>query len=403
VTGYQSDSAGFYGRLAPCETYEAVGDIGRFHPLPDDWYVVVADIRDSTPAIAAGRYKDVNMIGAACIVATLNAVPNVDIPFVFGGDGATLALPRALLQPITAILRQTRALAAAELGFDLRVGAVAVGDLRARGEDVLAAKLRVGDANYLAMFAGGGVALADRLIKDDFDGTAGYAIVAPAEGTPDLEGLSCRWEPLASMRGRMVNLLVRATAIDVAAAAQVYRDVVAALDEIMAADPLAGRPVRQENMRLRWPPRGLGLEAGLTRGGGSKLARLCRIGLQSFIQGLLERFDLSAGDYNAPVYRAELRQNTDYRRFDGTLRLVLDCSDEELHAITALLDRMHDAGTICYGLHTAGSALMTCVVFNLAEKRHLHFVDGVDGGFAVAAKGLKAQLAERSAGARGDS
>jgi hypothetical protein len=385
------DPRGYYATIEPCADFAAVGGLDHFHRLPDDWFIVISDIRDSTPAISAGRYKDVNMMGAACIVAALNAVSDFEIPFVFGGDGATMALPRSHLPTILEALQRTRALAARELDFEMRVGAVAVAELRKRGEDVLLAKLRISPNNFLAMFAGGGVEMADQLIKGDADGTAGFSIPARAEGSPDLEGLSCRWEPLNSTRGRMVSLLLRGNSKDLSACAEIYREALAGIREIMSADPLKGKPARAANMRFRWPPRGLAIEAGLTRGGETRLRRLAKLSLQSLIQWVLERFDLSAGGYDAPVYREEMRANTDYQRFDGTLRIIVDCSDSELQRITDLLDRMHRTNQVLYGLHVADSALMTCVLLNLTEGRHLHFVDGADGGFALAAKALKAQ------------
>jgi hypothetical protein len=382
---------GFYDAIEPCADFDAVGGLEHFHRLPDDWFIVISDIRDSTPAIYAGRYKDVNMIGAACIVAALNAASEFEIPFVFGGDGATLALPQSLLPTILETLQRTRALAARELNFDMRVGAVAVAELRKRGEDVLLAKLRISPNNFLAMFAGGGVELADQLIKADSDGKAGFSIPARAGGLPDLEGLSCRWEPLNSTRGRMVSLLLRGNSKDLSACAAIYREVLAGIREIMSADPLSGKPARAANMRFRWPPRGLAIEASLTRGEETRFRRLAKLGLQSLIQWVLERFDLSAGGYNAPVYRDEMRANTDYQRFDGTLRIIVDCSEAELQRVVAMLDRMHRANKVFYGLHVADSALMTCVLLNLAGGKHLHFVDGANGGFALAAKALKAQ------------
>ncbi|HBU76611.1 MAG TPA: hypothetical protein DEF18_00775 [Muricauda sp.] len=36
---------------------------------------------------------------------------------------------------------------------------------------------------------------------------------------------------------------------------------------------------------------------------------------------------------------------------------------------------------------------MTCMVFDRKD-RHLHFVDGASGGYALAAKQMKGQLAE---------
>ena len=39
---------------------------------------------------------------------------------------------------------------------------------------------------------------------------------------------------------------------------------------------------------------------------------------------------------------------------------------------------------------------MTCLVFDLERSEHVHFVDGAAGGFAMAAIGLKARLAQRA-------
>jgi hypothetical protein len=45
-----------------------------------------------TKAIAEGRYKAVNMAGAAVIAAVTNALEGREFPFVFGGDGASFAV-----------------------------------------------------------------------------------------------------------------------------------------------------------------------------------------------------------------------------------------------------------------------------------------------------------------------
>ncbi len=69
------------------------GDVAateRFAPVADDVMVGVSDVMASTEAIAAGRYKDVNLAGAAPISAMINALGRHDFPFVFGGDGAAM-------------------------------------------------------------------------------------------------------------------------------------------------------------------------------------------------------------------------------------------------------------------------------------------------------------------------
>ena len=67
-------------------------DPARYTPLPPDWSIGVADIVQSTKAIAENRYKAVNMAGAAVIAAVTNALGNREFPFVFGGDGASFAV-----------------------------------------------------------------------------------------------------------------------------------------------------------------------------------------------------------------------------------------------------------------------------------------------------------------------
>jgi hypothetical protein len=50
-----------------------------------------------------------------------------------------------------------------------------------------------------------------------------------------------------------------------------------------------------------------------------------------------------------------------------------------------------------YGLHVTDHALMTCLVFNYSGK-HLHFIDGADGGLFLAAKQFKERAAKMTAG-----
>jgi hypothetical protein len=83
---------GFYESLPILRDFTRVIDPALFAPLPDGWMVGVADVVQSTKAIAENRYKAVNMAGAAVIVAITNALGDRDFPFVFGGDGASFVV-----------------------------------------------------------------------------------------------------------------------------------------------------------------------------------------------------------------------------------------------------------------------------------------------------------------------
>ena len=86
-------SASFYSDLPIFREFMGVADGNNYHDVPDDWLVVVSDIKGSTKAIESGRYKEVNILGGSSIIAVLNCIKNVEIPFVFGGDGESFVIP----------------------------------------------------------------------------------------------------------------------------------------------------------------------------------------------------------------------------------------------------------------------------------------------------------------------
>jgi hypothetical protein len=78
-------------------------------------------------------------------------------------------------------------------------------------------------------------------------------------------------------------------------------------------------------------------------------------------------------------------------KFDESLKMVVDVSQAEKVKILNLLQRHFDSGEIFFGYHASPNALLTCFVRGPHE--HVHFVDAADGGYAMAAKMLKAQRA----------
>jgi hypothetical protein len=384
----------FIAQLPSFTRFADVADPGRFVPAPDDWRLYCCDVVNSTGAIEQGRYKTVNMVGAACIIAAINAAAGTVIAYVFGGDGATILAPHALAPAIDRALTRTRRLARDGFGLTLRVGAVTVAEIRARGADLGVALFELSPGNRCAMFNGGGAALADRLVKGDDDGA--YGLGEADEEPPDLDGLSCRWEPLAARHGHMVCMVASAVPEDPRIRARIYGDLITAIEQVLEPDIETARPVRADNMRFRWPPRGLWLETTATSGSRPRWVHTLALGIHSLFQAIAEWFDRKIGDYHAPVYRMELRANSDYRRFDDVLRLILDCTPAQRHAVEELLVAAHGRGDIVYGTHRSDAALMTCLLFDLKDSRHLHFIDGTDGGFTYAARAMKAQIAERA-------
>ncbi len=198
----------FYFDLKPFTEFSRVAELDNYSVAPDDWSVIIADVSGSTLAIEAGRYKQVNLIGAACINAVLNVTERGRIPYVFGGDGATLLVPPQDLERCQKVLLGVRQLAENRFNLSLRVGVIPVAAIHNDGRfRVLVGKYQLSPRNLLATFTGGGIDLAETWIKSD---PAFLLEQQPDNDAPDLSGLSCRWEPLTSRSGVMLSLLMRA-------------------------------------------------------------------------------------------------------------------------------------------------------------------------------------------------
>src|SRR5882724_7412067 len=114
----------FYHDLPALGSFAEAIETARHAPVPGDWWIVVADVIDSTRAIEAGAYKKVNTVGVACIAAVINVDRSVELPFVFGGDGATFAVPDALRERVIPALREAQRLSRESFDLLLRVGLV---------------------------------------------------------------------------------------------------------------------------------------------------------------------------------------------------------------------------------------------------------------------------------------
>lgn len=385
----------FFRNVPQFSQFSGVIENNNFYPAPNDWLIVIADIRSSTKAVAAGKYKDVNMIGGAVICAIQNATGGSDWPFVFGGDGATVLIAPDARDSVEAALVRTRALAKNDFNLDLRIGFVPIADVCDQGVEVLVARYEISPGNFLAQFGGGGVELADELVKSTETSEIYSVSEYSLPGLPDLTGLSCRWEPLETQKGMILCLLIKPQDDNFQRRQSIMSEFLARLSNIIGSEFSQAGPITKKSLRLIWPPKGLAAEAKATRGDRSYLSRLVELYVESFIQWILEWFNLSAGDYNAPVYREELQNSSDHCKFDDVLRMVLDCTPEQVEGVHALLDSLHQQGDIDYGVFETERALMTCLLFDLKSSQHVHFVDGDDGGFYSASIGLKEQIAER--------
>ncbi|MCV9961606.1 DUF3095 domain-containing protein [Pararhizobium sp. BT-229] len=377
----QLSSETFFSALPVFVEFEGVADSQNYRALPADWALATADIVDSTGAIEAGRYKAVNMAGASVISAILNALGKNDLPFVFGGDGALVAVPPSGVEKARDALSAVQNWVGEELQLTLRAALVPVADVIAAGREVRVARFQVNPDISYAMFAGGGSSWAEARMKEGL-----FAVPpAPPGARPDLTGLSCRWNPIQSRHGDIVSIIAMPVGSENIAAFQALVSTIVAL---AAGEERDGHPVAAEGPQMGLSVAGLSAEAKVAPKGRRLWQRLFILG-QYLLIVCLYRLGLTLGDFDPRRYRREVARNSDFRKFDDGLKMTIDVDPERLRQIEARLEEAAKAGVCRYGLHRQDSALMTCIVPTPLSHDHIHFIDGAAGGYAVAASRLK--------------
>lgn len=390
MTGARNDAAtaGFYDGVPVVAGFADLADPARYQALPDDWTVAVTDVVNSTGVAAAGGAKAVNTAGAAAIAAVSNALAGRAFPYVFAGDGAALAVGPDDAAAVAEALAATAVWCREELELGLRVATVSVAEIRVGGRDVRVARFAPSPDIDYAMFDGGGIAWAERRLKD------GSLALPPAPpGTrPNLEGLTCRWNEIPAQHGVVLSLIATPVAgaetQEVSAAfRQLVADVLALTDE----QPAAGRPVPDDGPGIGWPPPGFELEVRASRPRGASLVlHRLKVGAATLFAYVLFRFGIRIGVFDPAAYRRSLVENTDFRKYEDGLMMTIDCTPAVADRIVARLDRAVAEGVARAGSHRQASALMTCFVPSPLRSDHVHFVDGAGGGYAAAAQQLKA-------------
>jgi hypothetical protein len=371
----------WHARLPVLDDFSDVTDPARFVPLPDDWWIGVSDVVNSTGAIRDGRYKAVNLAGAATISAVANELEGDLHLFIFGGDGARFAVPAAHAERAADALSRVAMWAQRDLGLELRVAMVRVADIRAAGADVRAAFWRASDHVRYATFMGGGLEWAEARLKD---GSIGLEPAAPDED-PDLSGLSCQWGPVRAREGKILSLIVKPVP---GAPRKRFSEIVSRVIAVLN-DSSRLNPVPADGPDVRWPATAIGLQSRIARQGWPLWLRRLHVLASAALIWLIFKAGRPFFGFDPARYRREIAVNTDFRKFDDALMITVDCPPEVTGRLRDLLDAAVADGIVRYGLHLQDEALITCVAPSVRSSDHMHFVDGGDGGYAAAAAQLR--------------
>jgi broad-specificity NMP kinase len=379
------NTTSFYKELKEIKDFSQIMEDSNFTVIPNDWFVLVSDIKESTKAIEEGMYKKVNFVAALTIIGILNIDKNLEFPYIFGGDGASLIIPPHLQDKAKIVLLETAKKAKEVFDLDLRVGIISIKEIEERGSFIEVTKLKVTNDYTQAIVRGNGLELAEYLLKKEYKN---FKIDEnfSCDYLPNFDGLECRWEDIKSPKDETSSLLIKST--NQKKSNEIYQNVLNKIDEI-AGSYRQRNPIKEINqLVISFNPMVLNAEASVFSSNiFFKFFMILKLMFENLLGVVLIKYSLGQwGDYKNRVIRT-----TDTEKFDDMLRMVISTNKAQTKEIEEYLEQEYQKDNLVYGIHKSDSALMTCLIFERHGK-HIHFVDSSNGGYALASKELKARL-----------
>ncbi len=122
-----------------------------------------------------------------------------------------------------------------------------------------------------------------------------------------------------------------------------------------------------------------------------RLLYLLKAELQIILGKIFMALDYESSATNWSLYKPDMALNSDHRKFDDMLRVVISGTSKQRQELEDFLHQRFEDADLAYGMHVTDAAMITCMVFQY-HRDHVHFVDGSDGGYVSAAKQLKERL-----------
>ncbi|WP_299668702.1 DUF3095 domain-containing protein [uncultured Polaribacter sp.] len=364
---------------------ELLKDEELFFEVPKSWSIVVTDVENSTNAVANGLHNDVNLSATGSIVTVLNTLKTLDkkvkIPYFFGGDGSTFIVPDAVLQPILLALHNYSQHIKKTLQLSLRVGHLKVEQVYSNAITLKITKLRHNKYLTTPVVLGNGLKYAERKIKESFTGSNG---TTKENSAPDLNGMECRWDEIYPNKNdkKVVCLLVNCN--DEQLQAEVYGTIMKEIDAIFGTLEIRN-PISTLKLKLNSSLAKIRKEM-YTKIGKHQLTYLVSNWLVTKIGTYYFKFFKSG-----KLYMYRVTQLSDTIMLDGYLNTVISGTSEQVKRLKKLLDVLESNNKIIYGIHITHASIMSCYIEDRKEK-HIHFVDGTEGGYTSAAIMFKEKI-----------
>ena len=376
-TKYYSKLKGFNGTLV-----DLLATDSFFSDVPQSWHVVVVDIENSTQAVAEGKHHQINLTATGAIISVLNTIRReqklIEIPYFFGGDGATFIIPANILNNIIAVLNNYSVHIKRNTNLTLRVGHVSVENLNAQNLSLRLAKHLLTEQLTIPIVLGNGLKRAEELIKNTF---IENSLTDFKQDLLNLEGMECRWKEInpKTNKNKVVCLLL--DAVNESNQSIIYREVLMELDALFGTFEMR-QPISSHTLKLDFNISNIWEEMKV-----SLVDKNWIYLFKNWIVTIIGAIYLNLSR-NGKQYLKQIGPLSHTFMMDGMINTIFTGDENTIAVLTAYLDQLEKDKKIVYGIHVTHASIMSCYVLDRKTK-HAHFVDGTTGGYTSAAKMLK--------------
>jgi len=357
---------------------ELLKDESLFSSVPKNWSIVVTDIKNSTVAVANGFHNDVNLCATGSIITVLNTIKGIDkkiqIPYFFGGDGSTFIIPNNLVQPIIQALNNYSQHIANTLKLNLRVGHIQVEEVYNNKATLRITKLRHNKYLTTPVVLGNGIKFAENYIKQSFEIAD---TIKDKNIALNLEGMECRWDEIYPNEPQKKVICLLVNCEDEKKQAEIYGTIMNEINYIFG-DLDNRNPITTLKLKLNTSLEKIRKEM-YVKVGENQSKYLINNWLITVFGKYYFKFFKAGKLY---IYRVS--QLSDTIMLDGSINTVISGNDKQIKRLQIFLDDLESKKKIIYGLHTTHASIMSCYIEDREEK-HIHFVDGTEGGYTSAA------------------
>lgn len=377
-------SEGFYTDLPlqKISVNKLLGNPDHFHQVPPDWEIVLTDIKQSTKAVAEGKHSLVNLVATGSIIAALNIAyqKGINIPFFFGGDGATLIIPTSLRTQILDALYEHSQNTQENFDLILRVGSIPVAQVYEADYNLKLSKVSMSPIYDIPVILGEGLKFAESYIKSDSETESQTGNI----GQLNLEGMECRWDKIRPpvKHFEVISLLVESK--EETEQGRVYKAVLDKIEQIYGSQDQR-QPISIQSLKLSSSLAKIRTEMQV-RLGKNSFSYL----IENWLRTLIGKFYFRL-DKNGQTYLSNLVKLSDTLVIDGRINTVMSGNQSQREKLIEELDKLEEKGSLIYGIHASPESIMSCYVRDRKDQ-HIHFVDGSGGGYTQAAKMLKKKL-----------